>query len=73
MKKSGIAAVLFVLTFVASYLICSFCIPGWRIKLEADAMTVFVETLKILMPVKLLISLAAGGIIGALPFFVCKK
>lgn len=73
MKKLGLAVILFAVAFVAAYLICSFCIPGWQIKLEADSMTVFVETLKILMPIKLLISLAAGCVVGAIPFLIRKK
>ena len=46
-KKTGIAISLFVVAFVIAYFICSFCIPGWKVKLEADATTVFIENLKV--------------------------
>ena len=72
-KKTGIAISLFVAAFVIAYLICSFCIPGWKVKLEADAMTVFIENLKILWPMKASISLAAGAVIATVPFWVRKK
>ena len=73
MKKSSISVIWFVLVFIVTYFICSFCIPGWRIKLEADAMTVLIETLKIMMPIKVMISLVAGVIAGAIPFFIRNK
>ena len=68
-KKAGIAISLFVVAFVIAYSICSFCIPGWKVKLEADAMTVFIENLKILWPTKVLISLVAGAVIASVPFW----
>ena len=72
-KKTGIAISLFVVVFVIAYFICSFCIPGWKVKLEADATTVFIENLKILWPTKALISLAAGAVIAFVPFWMLKK
>lgn len=72
-QKSGIAVGLFVVVFVITYFVCSFCVPGWKVKLEADMMTVFIENLKILWPIKALISLVAGVIIGSIPFWLRKK
>ena len=69
-KKTGIAISLFVVAFVIAYFICSFCIPGWKVKLDADATTVFIENLKILWPTKALISLAAGAVIVSVPFWL---
>lgn len=71
-KKTGIAISLFMVAFVIAYFICSFCIPGWKVKLEADAMIVFIENLKILWPIKSLISLAAGAMIASVPFWLRK-
>ena len=72
-KKAGITISLFLAAFLATYFISSFCIPGWKVKLEADAMTVFIENLKILWPMKALISLAAGAVIASVPFWLRKK
>ena len=72
-KKTGIEISIFAVSFVIAYFICSFCIPGWRVKLEADAVTVLIENLKILWPIKALISLVAGVIIGSIPFWLRKK
>ena len=72
-KKTGVAISLFVAAFVITYFVCSFCIPGWKVKLEADAVTVFIENLKILWPTKALISLAAGAVVASVPFWVLKK
>ena len=72
-KKTGIAISLFVVTFVIAYFICSFCIPGWKVKLEANATIVFIENLKILWPIKALISVVIGAIIASVPFWLWKK
>ena len=72
-KKTGIAISLLVVAFVITYLICSFCIPGWKVKLEADTMTVFIENLKILWSIKVLISLVASAFIASIPFWSWKK
>ena len=72
-KKTGVAISLFVAAFVIAYFVCSFCIPEWKVKLEADAITVFIENLKVLWPTKALISLAVGAVIASVPFWLRKK
>ena len=72
-NRTGISLGVFAIVFVITYFVCSFCIPGWKVKLEADAMTVFIENLKILWPTKALISLAAGAVVASVPFWVLKK
>ena len=72
-RKIAISISLFAVAFVVAYFICSFCIPGWKVKLEADATTVFIENLKILWPIKVLISLVAGTIVASIPFWIHKK
>ena len=72
-NRTGISLGVFAIVFVITYFVCSFCIPGWKVKLEADAMTVFIENLKILWPTKVLISLAAGAVVASVPFWVLKK
>ena len=44
-KREKWAMLLAVTAFVAAYLICCY-IPGWRIKLAADPLTYFVESLR---------------------------
>ena len=67
MKRKSLFIVLFVVGFAAVYMIMSFAIPGFRIKLEAEPAVVFVETLKILWPFKAAVSLIAAVLIGGLP------
>ena len=47
MKRKMCSLILAIVTFIAAYMIMSFAIPGFRIKLEAAPAVVFVETLKI--------------------------
>ena len=67
MKRKMCSLILAIVTFIAAYMIMSFAIPGFRIKLEAEPAVVFVETLKILWPFKAAVSLIAAVLIGGLP------
>ena len=60
MKRKMCSLILAIVTFIAVYMIMSFAIPGFRIKLEAEPAVVFVETLKILWPFKAAVSLIAA-------------
>ncbi len=71
--KKFIPVITFMIVFIASYFITSFCIPGWRIKLEAAPLVIMIETLKSIWPVKALISLVVGGVAGVIALMVCKK
>ena len=73
MKRKSLFIVLFVVGFAAVYMIMSFAIPGFRIKLEAEPAVVFVETLKILWPFKAAVSLIAALLIGGLPLLIFKR
>ena len=44
MKRKMCSLILAIVTFIAVYMIMSFAIPGFRIKLEAEPAVVFVET-----------------------------
>lgn len=72
MKKAGLSAILFIIIFVVSYLSCCYLIPGWRIKLEADSLTYFIESVKHMALLKGLISLVAGVIAGTISVLVDK-
>ena len=61
MKRKMCSLILAIVTFIAVYMIMSFAIPGFRIKLEAESAVVFVETLKILWPFKAAVSPDRGG------------
>lgn len=73
MKLKMCSLILAIVTFIAVYMIMSFAIPGFRIKLEAEPAVVFVETLKILWPFKAAVALIAAVLIGGLPFVFRKR
>lgn len=73
MKKKGLSVILFLITFIATYLLICFGIPGMRIKLEAEPMELFIERIKHMMFFKLMISLIVASVVGAVPFLLWKK
>ena len=73
MKKKGLSAIIFLITFIATYLLICFGIPGMRIKLEAEPMELFIESIKHMMFFKLMISLIVASVVGAVPFLLWKK
>ena len=73
MKRKMCSLILAIVTFIAVYIIMSFAIPGFRIKLEAEPAVVFVETLKILWLFKAAVSLIAAALVGILPLVIGKK
>ena len=73
MNKKALSAILFLITFVAAYLFICFGIPGMRIKLEAEPMELFIESIKHMMLFKTMISLAIAAVIGAIPLLSRKK
>ena len=73
MKKKGLSAILFLITFIATYLLICFGIPGMRIKLEAEPMELVIESIKHMMFFKSMISLVVASVVGAVPFLLWKK
>lgn len=73
MNRKMCSLILAIVTFIAVYMIMSFAIPGFRIKLEAEPAVVLVETLKSLWPFKAAVSLIAAVLIGGLPFVFWKR
>ena len=73
MKKVSIALLLFVIVFVATYLVICFAIPGMRIKLEAEPMEYFLESIRHMAFVKTAASLVAALIVGTIPLFFRKR
>lgn len=73
MKRKSLFIVLFVVVFAAVYLIMSFAIPGFRVKLEAAPAVVFWENLKIIWPFKAAVSLIAAVLVVGLPLLFGKR
>ena len=73
MKKQTAAIALFLTAFIAAYLAICFAAPGMRIKLEAEPMEYFIESIQHMMFMKSLISLFPALIFGSLPLFLGRK
>lgn len=73
MNKKGLSSILFLITFVATYLFVCFGIPGMRIKLDAEPIELFIESIKHMMLFKTLISILVASVFGAVPFLLWKK
>ena len=73
MKKKGLSVALFLIAFIATYLFVCFGIPGMRIKLEAEPMELFIESIKHMMLFKTMISIVVAALLGAVPFLFWKK
>lgn len=73
MNKKGLSSILFLITFVATYLFVCFGIPGMRIKLDAEPIELFIESIKHMMLFKTMISFVVVSVVGAVPFLLRKK
>jgi len=73
MKKKLVSAILFIIAFIATYLIICFAIPGMRIKLEAAPMEYFIKSISHMAFIKTAASLIVALIIGSIPLFFRKK
>lgn len=60
MKKKTFNILVFILTFIVAYLCICFCIPGMRIKLEAEPFEFFIKSIEHMALFKCLISLIIG-------------
>lgn len=74
MKRTRtLSAILFTVAFVLTYFSLCYILPGWRIKLAADAATYFVESIKHMALIKFLISGAVGLVAGIIGYIAVKK
>jgi len=73
MKRKMLSIAVFAVVFVAAYLVMSFCIGGMRIKLEAEPMVYFAESIMHMAFFKGIVSLIAALIAGVIVLAVCKK
>lgn len=72
-NKKKLSIILFVVGFIATYLIMCYCIPGLRIKLAAAPMEYFIESIKYSAIFKCVISCVVGTILAMLPHIIKKK
>lgn len=73
MKKKLISLALFLITFIVTYLIICFVIPGMRIKLDAAPMEYFFMSITHMAFFKTMVSFVVALIFGAIPLFFGKK
>ena len=72
-NKKIISIILFVVGFIATYLIMCYCIPGLRIKLAAEPMEYFIESIKYATIFKVVISCIIGAMLAIIPHIIKKK
>lgn len=73
MKSKLLTPVLFVLSFITTYLFICFGIPGTRIKLEAEPLELFIKSVEHMLLFKSLISSFIGIVVVLLINHVIKK
>ena len=65
MKKSSVF--LFIIGFAAAYLYLCYCVPGLRLKLVADPVTYFKESIRYAAVFKTVASCIVGTVFAVLP------
>lgn len=74
MKKAKVIALaVFLIAFVATYLIICFAIPGMRIKLEAGPVEYFFKSIGHMAFFKTMVSLGVAVILGVIPLACGRK
>ena len=73
MKKKMVSLSLFLISFIITYLIVCFAIPGMRIKLEAAPMEYFVKSIAHMALFKTVVSFVVALILGAMPLIFKKR
>lgn len=72
-NKNLISVILFVVGFIATYLFMCYCIPGLRIKLAAEPIKYFFESIKHAVIFKGILSLIVGALLAVLPQKIKKQ
>lgn len=72
MKKFVIPLISFLIVFIATYLILCY-LPSLRIKLFAEPMEYFIESINHMVLFKTLISVLAGLLVGVITFVFQKR
>ena len=72
-NKKLVSIILFVVGFVVTYLIMCYCIPGLRIKLDAEPMEYFIESIKTSVIFKSVVSCILAILLAMLPHITKNK
>ena len=72
MKKVIFPIILFVIIFAVTYFILCY-LPSMRIKLDADPMTYFIESIQTMVLFKTIISVIVSTLIGSLAFIISQR
>lgn len=72
MKKVIFPIILFVIIFAVTYFILCY-LPSMRIKLDADPMTYFIESIQTMILFKTIISVIVGLLVGGLAFIISQR
>lgn len=73
MKKTLLSSALFIAAFFGTYFTMCYLIPGMRIKLAAEPMEYFLESIKHMAGFKSAVSLLAGLIAGNIPMIINRN
>ncbi|MDO5123091.1 MAG: hypothetical protein Q4D44_00310 [Eubacteriales bacterium] len=71
-KKIWLSIILFCLGFIAAYLLMCF-LPQFRIKLAAEPMEYFIESIRHNAFVKVIVSFVVGAVLAIIPQTIKKK
>ena len=72
-NKKLVSIILFIVGFVVTYLIMCYCIPGLRIKLDAEPMEYFIESIKNSVIFKSIVSCIMAILLAMLPYIIKNK
>lgn len=73
MKKTILSSLIFLMACVISYIGLCYLVPGLRIKLAADTVTYFIESMHHMIFLKSIISFAIGSICASISFLAAKR
>lgn len=73
MRKPLLSAIIFFGAFMITYVGSCYLIPGWRIKLAADATTYFLKSVQHMVFLKSILSFAIASILVSLPFLFVRR
>ena len=73
MKKKTLSVLLFVITFIATYTILCFVLPGAKMALGTTTLDRIWVAITCMALFKVVVSLAVASIVGVLPMIVGKR
>ena len=73
MKKKGLSAIIFVVAFIATYILLCFEYTGGKMALEATTFDYIRVAITYMALFKIIVSLVVASIVGAIPTIVGKR